>query len=217
MSPSCLLCGGETQLLRHPKIADYYWCQSCDYIFKDQEHLISKEAELKIYEGHNNSIEDPRYVDYFKNFIDSAIVDYASKGREGLDFGSGPSPVLAQILEGDYGYTMDIYDKFYSPNPVYQGKQYDLITSTEVVEHLRNPIEYFKLFKSLLKPGGVLAIMTQFHPQASGDFINWHYMRDRSHISFFTIKTMAYIAQSVGFEIVYTNDVRYISMKHSSS
>lgn len=217
MSPSCLLCGGETQLLQHPKIADYYWCQSCDYIFKDQEHLISKEAELKIYEGHNNSIEDPKYVDYFKTFIDSAIVDYAPKGREGLDFGSGPSPVLAQILEGDYGYTMDIYDKFYSPDPVYQGKQYDLITSTEVVEHLRNPMEYFKLFKSLLKPGGVLAVMTQFHYKDPQHFIGWHYMRDRSHISFYTPKTMAYIAREVGFEIVYTNDVRYITMKHSSS
>ena len=85
---------------------------------------------------------------------------YASKGRTGFDFGSGPSPVLAELLSSNHGYTMDIYDKFYSPLKIYKNKKYDLVISTEVVEHLDNPIIYFKLFKELLNEQGTLSIMT---------------------------------------------------------
>lgn len=214
MSTKCRLCAGETITLCHPKIGDYFWCQQCDYIYKDEKDYISDEAELEIYDQHHNSIEDPRYVAYFQKFIKCAIVEYASDGKVGLDFGSGPSPVLSMILEQDYGYAIDIYDKYYSPQPVYEKKQYALITSTEVVEHLKDPLEYFRLFKSLLKPQGIIAIMTQFHPQAEGKFINWHYMRDRSHVSFFTLTTMEFIAEKVGLRIVYTDNKRYITLTH---
>lgn len=40
--------------------------------------------------------------------------------KSGLDFGSGPSPVLAMIMERDYGFDMDIYDLFYSPEKPYR-------------------------------------------------------------------------------------------------
>ena len=213
MNVECTLCGGETVQLRHPKIADYYWCQECDYIFKEEKHIISQNAELKIYNMHNNSIDDPRYVNYFKTFIEDAVIKYMSEGRKGLDFGSGPSPVLSKVLENEYGYSMSIYDKFYAPERVYIGEKYDLITTTEVIEHIKDPLEYFKLFNALLKQDGALAIMTQFHPQAEGAFINWHYMRDRSHISFFTLKTMEYIAKKTDFTIVYTDNKRYITMR----
>lgn len=214
MCKKCRMCAGETLVLRHAKIGQYFWCQSCDYICKDEKDYISREAEQVIYDQHQNSVDDPRYVAYFEDFIENGIVNYVSKGRSCLDFGSGPTPVLATILTKEYGYHVDIYDKFYAPQPVYEGKQYDLITSTEVVEHLKKPLDYFRLFKSLLKPDGILAIMTQFHPQADGKFINWHYMRDRSHVSFFTVKTMEYIAQEVGFKIIYTDNKRYITLTH---
>lgn len=206
---TCLLCGNATNLihLSHMK-ADYHYCDSCQFISKDPRFLIPEGEALKIYNYHNNSIEDLRYVDYFQRFIKTAVLPYASESKEGFDFGSGPSPVLAQLLERDYGYTIDIYDLFYAPEKVYEGKKYHLVTTTEVVEHLQNPLPYFRLFKELLAPGGILAVMTQFHTNVETDFVKWHYVRDHSHISFFTPVTMTYIADQVGLKVIYTDHQR---------
>ena len=215
LNHTCLLCGSATNLihLTHMK-ADYHHCDSCQFISKDSRFLIPEEEALKIYNYHNNSIEDPRYVAYFQRFLDAAVLPFASEGKEGFDFGSGPSPVLAQLLERDYGYAMDIYDLFYAPDKVYEEKKYQLVTTTEVVEHLQNPLPYFRLFKELLVPGGILAVMTQFHANVEADFIKWHYVRDHSHISFFTPVTMAYIASQTGLVVIYTDNQRYITFKN---
>lgn len=209
MNQKCILCKSQTEKIHHPQIGDYYYCMYCEFITKDYQQLVSKEAELKLYSRHNNSVEDPVYVEFFYKFLNDAVFPYTTSGKKGFDFGSGPSPVLAQILERNHNYYMDIYDLFYSPEKVFVGQKYDLVTTTEVVEHLKNPLEYFKLFSKLLKPGGVLAVMTLFHQNDEAHFLNWHYIRDWSHISFYTPKTMEYIASEVGLKVIHTNDVRY--------
>lgn len=211
MCYKCKICGSDTRKIHHQKFGIYYYCDTCEFISKDEKFRISTEEELEIYNNHNNSIDDPEYVEYFYNFLEDAVFKYVNEGKEGFDFGSGPSPVLAQILERYHDYKMDIYDFFYAKKKVYIGKQYDLITSTEVVEHLKDPISYFKLFAELMKDDGVLAIMTLFHQNDDEHFKEWYYIRDRSHISFYTPKTFKYIARKTGLKIIHTNHKRYIT------
>lgn len=211
MNYKCRICGFETREVYQQTFGLYHYCQRCEFISKDEKFIVSSKEELKIYNHHNNSIDDPRYLAYFNRFLQDAVFKYVNKGKEGLDFGSGPSPVLAQTLEKYYDYKMDIYDLFYAKDKVYIGKKYDLITSTEVVEHLRDPMPYFKLFLELMKDDSVLAIMTLFHKNNDKDFKEWHYIRDSTHISFYTAKTFEYIARKVGLKIIYTNNERYIT------
>lgn len=117
------------------------------------------------------------------------------------------------ILERDFNFSMDIYDLFYSPDKVYEGKNYDLVTTTEVVEHLKNPLAYFLLFKELLNEKGVLSIMTLFHPRDDAQFMEWYYIRDVSHISFYTPMTMKVIGEKVGLKMIYTDEKRYVSFR----
>ncbi|MDW7658578.1 MAG: class I SAM-dependent methyltransferase [Bacillota bacterium] len=177
---------------------------------------MSPEKEFAEYENHENSVDDPEYVAYFRRFIDAAIRDYIAPGDiQCLDFGSGPEPVLAKVLERDFGWSVDIYDKFYATPKVYEGRQYDLVTATEVVEHFSDPLHYFRLFKKLLRPDGILSIMTQFHPAENEDFLNWFYIRDPSHIAFYAPKTMAVIAASLNLSILFCDDQRYITFAHA--
>ncbi|WP_422486057.1 class I SAM-dependent methyltransferase [Gudongella sp. DL1XJH-153] len=214
MGNECKICGHETEEFNHEKFhMIFHQCNNCEFIWKDSSVHVSREDEFKVYENHNNSILDERYVNYFKDFINASIVPFAGEGREGLDFGSGPEPVLSMIMERDYGYEMDIYDKFYSTKKIYIGKNYDLITSTEVVEHMDDPLEYFRLFRKLLRDDGIIAIMTLFHPVEREKFADWFYIRDQSHISFFTPRTMEVIAREVGLEFFYTNNHRYSTFK----
>jgi hypothetical protein len=174
---------------------------------------VSKEEELHVYNSHQNSIDDPRYVKYFVSFLEAAVFDFTSPGKEGLDFGSGPSPVLAKILATHYNYNMDIYDPFYAKEKAYVGKKYDLITATEVIEHISDPLMYFRLFFELMKDDSVLAIMTLFHQNDRERFLNWHYIRDRTHVSFYTPKTIEYAAKKTGLKVIYTDNARYIALK----
>ena len=214
MNYKCKVCGGACIEIKYDKITStYHKCATCDFISKDEASYVTPKQEKKIYDTHNNSADDPVYVAYFQDFIDTCLTKFIDAPSTALDFGSGPVPVLAQILRNMYAIEVDIFDKYYAPEKVYEGKRYDLITVTEVVEHLEDPIEYFALFKSLLKPGGVLAMMTQFHHNDEKGFEHWHYRRDESHVSFFTPKTMVIIADKIGFEIVYIDTHKYVVFK----
>lgn len=211
MSEKCPVCESSTEKIQHPTFGKYFSCGVCEFIFKSREEIITSTTEKNIYDQHNNSIDQEGYVDFLYGFLHNALFPYIHEYRKGLDFGSGPTPVLAEILQEYHGCSMDIYDLFYSPKKVYRNKKYDFITSTEVAEHLINPMEYFRLFKELLHDNGVLAVMTLFHPRDLNRFISWHYIRDKSHVSFYSIKTMEYIANNIGLEIIYTNDNRYVT------
>ncbi|SCZ76443.1 class I SAM-dependent methyltransferase [Acidaminobacter hydrogenoformans] len=211
---NCTICGAMTRALIQPATGHcYYRCDHCDFIFKAEEHVVSAEEERREYDLHVNSIDDPRYVAYFKRFVEAAVVGHVTIGKNGLDFGSGPEPVLAEILERDYGYRMDIYDLFYAPEKVFAGRRYDLITCTEVAEHLRDPLAFFRLARELLQEDGLLAVMTQFHPEGDEAALKAHYLRDQTHISFFSFKTMETVAALTGLEVVYTDHKRYTAFR----
>lgn len=214
MNNSCRICKGPTVKFYHTVMkSHYYSCSYCEFISKDVDTQLTEKEELTLYNTHVNSIDDPHYVSYFRTFIEKTLLDHCTVGMVGLDFGSGPEPVLAKLLERDYGFKMDIYDLFYSPHKSYDKQTYDFITVTEVLEHLRSPMAYFELFRSLLKANGILAIMTNFHHGSETHFNSWHYTRDQSHISFYTPKTFEVIAELVGFEKRYCDTVKNIVLK----
>ncbi|WP_027108016.1 class I SAM-dependent methyltransferase [Lacticigenium naphthae] len=192
----------------------FHECSACLFISRDSTAYISQEEEFQIYENHNNSIDDPRYVDFFMKFLTAAVFPYLKNDqRQALDFGSGPSPVLAQLMERDFEFLYTLYDKFYEPDPHYSNQKYDLITTTEVVEHIADPIPIFKELTSLLKEDGIFAVMTLFHKKDPEKFFGWHYMRDLSHVSFFTPEAMEIIAEKCGLQIIYCDNYRYTTFK----
>jgi|GEM_PF-134981 len=207
---TCRVCGHLTTEWTHLRMAaKYFYCNYCDFISKDETMRVTPEEAFKIYNTHKNAIDDQRYVAYFQKFLKEAVFPYSNGIKNGFDFGSGPEPVLSQLLIRDYGYDMDIYDLYYAPDHVSGDKKYDLITSTEVAEHIPEPLNYFRQLKSLLTDTGTLAIMTQFHQNNALHFSDWHYARDKSHISFYTEKTMKMIAQKVGLKVVYSNHTQF--------
>lgn len=210
----CKICQHDTRELVHPSNGQvFHECLNCHFISKDPAFYLSSEKELAQYEHHENSIEDPRYVAFFEKFLQAAVFPFVNDGKQAFDFGSGPSPVLAQILERDHDYQVTIYDLFYEPDTEYKNQTYDLITTTEVMEHIPDPIETFKELKALMKEDSILSVMTLFHPKDEKKLWGWHYIRDFTHISFFTPEAMQIIADKLNLEMVYCDDYRYTTFK----
>jgi len=202
----CKICQSSVRsLVDEKKSLTYYRCLECGFIYLDDDLIVSQEREKKQYDQHHNGFENQGYVTMFETFIERAIVPYLKDIKTALDFGSGPGPVLYKLLE-NRGVETEIYDLYFSPKKVYEGKSYDLITSTEVFEHLQNPLEIFSLLVEHLNPNGYMVLMTKFPPKDDQEFLDWWYRRDPTHISFFTPKSFEVVAEEVGVTVVKTLD-----------
>jgi len=183
------------------KTKKYFYCKKCGYIYVEPTKLPDIDQEKQRYLLHNNAEENSGYPEMFENLL-SVINDWHNESiKTALDFGCGPTPVLANLLR-KRGIETDIYDPFFAPEKVYENKTYDLITCTEVFEHLFNPVAIMELFEKHLNKNGIIAITTHFHPSDSEKFAEWWYIRDETHISFYTHKTFEYLASLFGLEVL---------------
>ncbi len=207
----CILCGSEAE--RREDNRRFFHCPVCDLIFQERNSLPDWQDEKERYEGHENTAENEGYVKMFKEFIKKAIDPFIENPDklQVLEFGCGPGPVLAMLLK-EKGMEVDLYDPFFYPEKVYLGEKYDLITSTEAFEHFFAPAEEIEKLVDHLKQGGILAVMTKFHENAE-QFTDWWYIRDTTHVTFYSKKTFAWIAEKYDLEFLYANERDYVVLK----
>lgn len=194
----CPLCGANKgHFYYEDKWRAYYQCGRCDLVYVPKQYWLTEAAEKVRYDQHENNIEDQGYRQFLARIVDPLVqnlpTEQPKKDLKGLDFGSGPGPALAIMLQ-DLGYKMAIFDKFYQPDKSVLNTQYDFITSTEVVEHLQAPNRVLQQLWAMLKAKGVLAIMTKRVIDLEA-FKNWHYKNDDTHIVFFSKKTFHFLAE----------------------
>ncbi len=202
----CKICQASTSMLNDSKKELYYHrCLSCGFLYLDENFIVDKEREKRQYDMHENSFESLGYVKMFEDFIEKAIVSYEKNIVTALEFGCGSGPVLAELLSRK-GMCVDKYDLYFYPEKVYEGKQYDLITSTEVFEHLKKPMEVLEMLVKHTAPNGYIVLMTKFPPKDDTEFLAWWYRRDPTHISFFTPKSFEVMAEKVGLKVLETID-----------
>ncbi len=174
-------------------------CGDCRLIFVPEKYFPTSSDEKSRYELHQNSPEDEGYSRFLNSFIDS-FIEYLEPGMTGLDYGSGPKPVLAQLLiERDY--PVSVYDPFFSKTPELLEKKYDFITCCETVEHFFKPAEEFLKLHSLLNPSGLLCISTAMLKNVD-EFSNWYYHHDFTHVVFYCEDTFNWIAEEFGFNLI---------------
>ena len=203
----CKICDNETDIFDDPQLKkSYFVCSKCLCIGLNPSHYLSLEKEQGQYSHHQNSLENQGYVQMFEDFLDYFWNDLPFN-QNSLDFGSGPTPVLAELLSRR-NVNVDCYDKFYQPLKCFENKEYDFMTSTEVFEHLDDPISTLTLLAQHLRPKGLLAIMTLFHHNDQTHFLSWWYRRDPTHIVFYTPKTLEVLAEKCGFTVIKTDGKR---------
>jgi 2-polyprenyl-3-methyl-5-hydroxy-6-metoxy-1,4-benzoquinol methylase len=113
-----------------------------------------------------------------------------------LDFGCGDGPVISHLLEG-LGYRVRKWDPFFFPDQTVFERKYDFIILSEVMEHFHDPEMEFKKLFSMLNPGGMILCLTEIYSQDI-DFASWRYKDDETHVFFYTLETLNYIAGSFG-------------------
>lgn len=172
----------------------YWQCQQCYLIQVSPEQRLSVQAEKALYDIHENDIADNGYRSFLSQLstpLARLLQEDGKINAQGLDFGSGPAPVLAELMNS-YGHRCTTYDLFYQNEPQRLQDRYDFITASEVFEHLASPAKVLDTLTACLKPGALFAIMMQ-RPDEQPDFATWGYLNDPTHISFYPERTLSYI------------------------
>lgn len=194
---SCPLCSSALfQIFDTDKIRQYCQCEQCSMIYVPRSELISLAEEEKRYDSHENAADDSTYVAYLAGTRDQ-VLPFLSAHQRGLDFGCGKTELLSQLF-AEYGHLVDSYDIFFQPREEIWRRTYDFIILSEVIEHLREPLETMKVLRSLLKAQGQIFIKTKFHPSSKEEFKNWFYKRDKTHIQFFNPSSMNFLGSVLG-------------------
>lgn len=194
----CPLCAGSDVPLFHEDIhRPYLRCRQCQLVFVPPEFHLDAAAEKREYDLHDNRTDDPGYRAFLSRLA-APLARQLPAHASGLDFGCGPGPALADMLREE-GFEVALFDPFYFPDERALAGAYDFICATEVVEHLHRPgVELSRLWE-LLRPGGWLGIMTRLVRDADA-FAGWHYIRDPTHVCFFSRATWRWWASLRGVQ-----------------
>lgn len=208
----CPLCHGQkVDFYFEDKMRIYLNCRHCQLVFVPPAYWLAPEEEKAVYDLHVNDVRDPGY----RRFLSRLTVPLQKKlapNLKGLDFGCGPGPALAAMME-EAGHKMDLFDPFYNNTPAVFSNPYDFILATEVVEHLKDPAREFDTLFGILRPGGWLGIMTKQVIDLNA-FSHWHYIRDMTHICFYSKGTFKYLAQHFNARLNFVgNDVILLQKK----
>ncbi len=194
---NCPLCASpEVNPFAELRGARYFRCAVCLLTFLAPEQRPSAEAELAHYGTHENDAADPRYR-AFLDRLATPLAERLSPGAQGLDFGAGPAPALAEMLR-ERGFQVRVYDPFFAPDDEAFRGSYDFIACTETVEHFHAPAAELARLDAMLRPGGWLGVMTEML-EDDARFAGWRYARDPTHVCFYRAETMAWIAEHFGW------------------
>jgi hypothetical protein len=193
----CPLCGapgpfgnvGDVRKRRHRV------CGRCQLIFVASEFLPAQEAERERYAKHQYGLDDAGYVAFLRQAVDP-VLPHLNPQMRGLDYGCGHSPTLCRLLE-KAGLQCENYDPFFFPE--WPAGSFDFLFATEVVEHFFHPATEWARMSSLLKPGGLLTVMTAPWEDLTA-FRTWGYASDETHVVFYHRKTLEWIFAAFGFE-----------------
>jgi SAM-dependent methyltransferase len=79
---------------------------------------------------------------------------------------------------------------------------FDAVTAIDVVEHIAEPMPFFRKVREVLKPGGILVIVT-----GDTESLTWRIMKNRywycslpEHLSFYSGSAMAFLETQLNFQ-----------------
>jgi SAM-dependent methyltransferase len=183
----------------------HHACPACGWILLDPAHHLPLAAQKERYLQHENTPDNPGYVEFFRKFLAACVTPFARKGCRALDLGCGPGPVLAGLLR-EAGHPTEVFDPIFFPD-LPKGK-FGLLTCTEVLEHLADPVAELGPWVERLEPGGILAGMTLLHPDDPVRFGDWFYRRDPTHVSFYIPRTLEALGRALGLSLKFTDGTR---------
>lgn len=233
---TCLICGSD----RLGNLNDYHkfnlvQCSSCGFVFMKQ---IPTPAELKAhYDTYSYDREQylsPITIKNYNQLLDE--FEPYRKSNKLLDVGCG----MGFFLEAAKQRGWEVYGTEYSPKAIeinekkgikmiagqllsdnFPEKDFDVITSFEVIEHINNPLEEIHHIYSLLRSKGLFYCTTPNFNSLLRYYLkeNYNVINYPEHLSYYTKKTLTNLLTKNGFKKlkVYAHGISITRLETSQS
>lgn len=204
--PECRLCLhpiGESWSFKGD-IRVYEVCHHCCLVQVQNSFLPSPDDARARYLHHAANAGSEGHRRFLSQAVDP-VLPFLRNENTLLDFGCGPVPVLASMLPAR-GFDCDNFDPnfdFFVP----ENKQYDHVFCLETAEHFTWPHADWHTLHQRVKPGGTLTLMTERYIDQRR-FSGWYYKRDKTHVAFYQEKTIRYLAEVFGFDVLFDDGIR---------
>lgn len=202
----CKLCNENNQVIFESKILNkydikYYHCNNCGFVQTEEPYWLEEAYQESI------NISDTGYM--ARNLLISQkltvflSIFFDNKSKY-LDYAGGYG-VLVRIMR-DIGYDFYWDDKYtiniFAKGFEYENQEYQAITTFESFEHFVNPINEIR---EMLKISNNIIFSTEVLKENVPAPDEWWYygLEHGQHISFYSEKSLAYIAEY--FNLKYTN------------
>jgi len=225
--------GHYGQILDTKNGFDVIECETCEF-----KHIIpipTQEELDKLYKEEFYSTEKPRYFKgveedlewwemTYRNYY-QLFEKYCQKGKKRLlEIGSGPGYFLKcgkelgwdvlgfepskQAYEYSQKFGVKVINDFFSERDTDKYGKFDVVYMNTVIEHLPDPISLIKGAKSVLKPNGIICIISpnDYNPlqnilRKNLGYEPW-WVAPPQHINYFDFESIKKLLERLGFEIV---------------
>lgn len=208
----CPLCFSDNnQIFFENKKRCLYRCHQCELVFADANSHLPHTAELHKYQLANSKQKS------LSQFLFDLVLQCETTDHSllGLNFGRTLNPKSLRRVTAR-GHQINQYDPSLAPWTKQLNQQYDFICCYRVFEHFRFPRKEWTLLCELIKPGGWIAINTPLLTDLAG-FDKWHYKNNLTHVSFYQQQSFKYLAENVGFKLLFAANDLILVQKPSGS
>lgn len=197
-------------------------CKSCGFVFSNpylpKENIVDFYSQLE--DGEYSSEAEGRTKNFKTVFkrLERLREKEANRGKTLLDIGAAsgiflnlskeegytiegiePSEYLVNEAKKNYG--INLFKGTVEDYPA--GKRFSVITLLDIVEHLVEPGAFMTKVNELMEEDGLLVLVTPDIDSLACKLAGkrwWHYRI--AHINFFNLKSLGYLLQTHGFEMV---------------
>lgn len=207
-------------------------CKSCNFKYQNP---IFKDEDLNLLYPESIAPENLKPADFGDfSFIYKAVkpyIDSSNKDFFAVDIGTrvGGLPKLLQengvnAAGIEMNKALVRASNKYGVKNIYEGKvdnlkevlqkhnksNVDLLTMTDVIEHLTNPNKDFKLISSLQKSGQILLLTTMFDDSLGRFFFGkeWYYIHAQ-HTLYFSRKTITEFLHKFGYKVIKIDSIPF--------
>jgi len=213
---NCIVCNSDklTDLKGFNNKGQLCRCGNCGMVFMRQIPTLAELSEYyKDYSYDKEVFISPVTIKRYHEILDG-FEKYRSNNLL-LDVGCGAGLFLGVAIERGW----KVYGTEYSDKAIevceakgiqmkkgelkvsdFEGTQFDVITSFEVIEHINNPQKEMKNTVELLRPGGLFYCTTPNFNALTRYYIGQDYniIKYPEHLSYYTPKTLNYLCKEFG-------------------
>lgn len=217
---TCFVCGGDQlgQLGRYYKAHQLVKCKKCGFVFNEKIPTLEElNAHYSQYAYASEGYLSPLTIKSYNLLLDE-FEKYRKTGNL-LDVGCGRGWFLEQARKRGW----KVYGTEYSEKAIelcegkeismnqgelnadnYEGIEFDVVTSFEVIEHINNPNEDLTAINSVLRKGGLFYCTTPNFNSVMRYYLkeNYNVIDYPEHLSYYTQRTLTKVAKQNGFRKV---------------